>query len=227
MASTHARAHLSYEEGDPHVARAFLGSWLSTSYPRNGLLYSHLSWHLALAHLEVGDAARTTGNGTRDFSGPRARLPGPSPARRRTAICVPGPPPNARLPPLRAGKSRPSGAGSAGRRGRARSRRTSSLLPTANRMVPVSLAIQILTTKCDRSSVGSARLIFQKIVIRLLTARPITGRWLIRDYKTRPLWQVQSKFEFGPAHDEPALLAIYQTRDVVVSRQLCDPVVGR
>jgi hypothetical protein len=105
--------------------------------------------------------------------------------------------------------------------------RTSSLLPTANRMVSVSLAIQILTTKCDRSSVGSARLIFQKIVIRLLTARPITGRWLIRDYKTRPLWQVQSKFEFGPAHDEPALLAIYQTRDVVVSRQLCDPVVGR
>ena len=55
--AAHARAHLSYEEGDPHVARAFLGSWLSTSYPRNGLLYSHLSWHLALAHLEVGDAA--------------------------------------------------------------------------------------------------------------------------------------------------------------------------
>ena len=55
--AAHARAHLSYEEGDPHVARAFLGSWLSTSYPRNGLLYSHLSWHLALAHLEVGDTA--------------------------------------------------------------------------------------------------------------------------------------------------------------------------
>ena len=55
--AAHARAHLSYEEGDPHAARAFLGSWLSNCYPRNGLLYSHLSWHLALAHLEVGDAA--------------------------------------------------------------------------------------------------------------------------------------------------------------------------
>jgi hypothetical protein len=31
-------------------------SWLTT-YPRNGLLCSHLSWHLALGDLEVGDAA--------------------------------------------------------------------------------------------------------------------------------------------------------------------------
>ena len=31
-------------------------SWLTT-YPRNGLLYSHLSWHLALGDLEAGDAA--------------------------------------------------------------------------------------------------------------------------------------------------------------------------
>ncbi len=54
--AAHARAHLSYEEGDPSAARAFLASWL-TAYPRNGALYSHLSWHLALAHLEAGDAA--------------------------------------------------------------------------------------------------------------------------------------------------------------------------
>ena len=40
----------------PNAARAFLASWLTT-YPRNGLLYSHLSWHLALGHLEAGDAA--------------------------------------------------------------------------------------------------------------------------------------------------------------------------
>ena len=33
-----------------------MGSWLST-YPRNGSLYSHLNWHLALGHLEAGDAA--------------------------------------------------------------------------------------------------------------------------------------------------------------------------
>jgi tetratricopeptide (TPR) repeat protein len=54
--AAHARAHLCYEEGDANAARAFLRSWLTT-YPRNGLLYSHLSWHLALGDLEAGDAA--------------------------------------------------------------------------------------------------------------------------------------------------------------------------
>ena len=54
--AAHARAHLCYEEGDADAARAFLASWLTT-YPRNGLLYSHLSWHLALGDLEAGDAA--------------------------------------------------------------------------------------------------------------------------------------------------------------------------
>ncbi|HXA22640.1 MAG TPA: tetratricopeptide repeat protein, partial [Acetobacteraceae bacterium] len=52
--AAHARAHLCYEEGDPDAARAFLASWLTT-YPRNAPLYSHLSWHLALGHLEAGD----------------------------------------------------------------------------------------------------------------------------------------------------------------------------
>src|SRR5271163_590232 len=32
--AAHARAHLSYEEGDPNAARGFLASWLIT-YPRN------------------------------------------------------------------------------------------------------------------------------------------------------------------------------------------------
>jgi hypothetical protein len=54
--AAHARAHLCYEAGDPDAARAFLASWL-VSYPRNGSLYSHLSWHLALGHLEAGDPA--------------------------------------------------------------------------------------------------------------------------------------------------------------------------
>ena len=54
--AAHARAHLSYEEGDSNAARAFLKSWLTT-YPRNGLLYSHLSWHLALGDLDAGDTA--------------------------------------------------------------------------------------------------------------------------------------------------------------------------
>jgi Flp pilus assembly protein TadD len=54
--ASHARAHLCYEEGDPEAARTFLTSWLTT-YPRDGLLYSHLSWHLALGDLEACDAA--------------------------------------------------------------------------------------------------------------------------------------------------------------------------
>ena len=54
--AAHACAHLCYEEGDPNGAHDFLASWLVT-YPRNGLLYSHLNWHLALGHLEAGDTA--------------------------------------------------------------------------------------------------------------------------------------------------------------------------
>jgi tetratricopeptide (TPR) repeat protein len=54
--AAHAKAHLCYEEGDAETARAFLASWLPT-YPRDGSLYSHLSWHLALVHLEAGDIA--------------------------------------------------------------------------------------------------------------------------------------------------------------------------
>jgi Tfp pilus assembly protein PilF len=52
----HARAHLSYEQGNPCTARAFLASWLET-YPRHAPLFSHLNWHLALAELEAGDVA--------------------------------------------------------------------------------------------------------------------------------------------------------------------------
>ena len=54
--AAHACAHLCYEEGDANTACAFLASWLVT-YPRDGALYSHLSWHLALGHLEAGDVA--------------------------------------------------------------------------------------------------------------------------------------------------------------------------
>jgi Tfp pilus assembly protein PilF len=54
--AAHARAHLCYEAGEADAARAFLASWLVT-YPRDGALYSHLSWHRALGELEAGDAA--------------------------------------------------------------------------------------------------------------------------------------------------------------------------
>lgn len=53
--AAHARAHLCYEAGDAAAGCAFLTAWLPT-YPRDGALYSHLSWHLALGHLEAGDA---------------------------------------------------------------------------------------------------------------------------------------------------------------------------
>jgi tetratricopeptide (TPR) repeat protein len=56
----HALAHLCYEEGDPDAARAFLPAWLTT-YPRDGALYSHLNWHLALAHLEAGEVMAAWG----------------------------------------------------------------------------------------------------------------------------------------------------------------------
>jgi tetratricopeptide (TPR) repeat protein len=52
--AAHARAHFCYEEGDADTARAFLAAWLTT-YPHAGALFSHLSWHLAIGHLEAGD----------------------------------------------------------------------------------------------------------------------------------------------------------------------------
>jgi Tfp pilus assembly protein PilF len=54
--AAHATAHLAYERGEPGAACEFLTGWLTT-YPRNAPLFSHLSWHLAIAHLESGDAA--------------------------------------------------------------------------------------------------------------------------------------------------------------------------
>lgn len=58
--AAHATAHLAYERGDPGKACDFLAAWLAT-YPRNAPLYSHLSWHAAIARLETGDAATAAG----------------------------------------------------------------------------------------------------------------------------------------------------------------------
>jgi tetratricopeptide (TPR) repeat protein len=52
--AAHALAHLHYETGDSAAAIAFLRAWLA-AYPREGVFRGHLSWHLALAHLEQGD----------------------------------------------------------------------------------------------------------------------------------------------------------------------------
>ncbi len=54
--AAHATAHLAYEQGEAATACGFLAAWLKT-YPRNAPLYSHLSWHLALAYLEAGDGS--------------------------------------------------------------------------------------------------------------------------------------------------------------------------
>jgi tetratricopeptide (TPR) repeat protein len=53
-AAAHALAHFHYENGEAAAAASFLRSWLA-DYPRDGFFRGHLSWHLALVHLEQGD----------------------------------------------------------------------------------------------------------------------------------------------------------------------------
>ena len=51
----HAFAHLCYETGERDGAIAFMRDWLP-NYDRGGGLFGHLHWHLALFHLQAGDA---------------------------------------------------------------------------------------------------------------------------------------------------------------------------
>jgi Tfp pilus assembly protein PilF len=51
----HVRTHVLIEQGHSPQALAFLGGWLA-GYGRTGLMHCHLSWHLALLALELGDA---------------------------------------------------------------------------------------------------------------------------------------------------------------------------
>ncbi|MGE3247464.1 MAG: tetratricopeptide repeat protein, partial [Beijerinckiaceae bacterium] len=55
--AAHGRAHAFYELGDAAGGAAFLDNWLP-DYAANGSLYPHLSWHLALFALRLGDAAK-------------------------------------------------------------------------------------------------------------------------------------------------------------------------
>ena len=50
----HVRAHVHYEAGEVEAGLAGLQQWLPT-YAREGLLHCHLSWHVALWQLELGD----------------------------------------------------------------------------------------------------------------------------------------------------------------------------
>ena len=53
----HGFVHVCYESGEPETARAYLAPWLS-AYPRVGFFYGHLSWHLSLCELQLGDWAQ-------------------------------------------------------------------------------------------------------------------------------------------------------------------------
>lgn len=53
----HIKAHVHYERGEHGAALAYLEDWLP-AYPRQGLMHCHLSWHVALAALALGDRER-------------------------------------------------------------------------------------------------------------------------------------------------------------------------
>ena len=53
----HIRAHVQYERGEDRAALDGLELWLA-SYPREGLMHCHISWHVALFALTLGDTAR-------------------------------------------------------------------------------------------------------------------------------------------------------------------------
>ena len=52
----HIRAHVYYEDGEQAASNRYLKSWAAT-YPRDGQLHCHISWHLALTELEAGNTA--------------------------------------------------------------------------------------------------------------------------------------------------------------------------
>jgi tetratricopeptide (TPR) repeat protein len=71
--AAHALAHFHYENGETDAAIAFLRSWLEEN-PRNGFFRGHLSWHLALAHLEQGDVEE--GFVSMEMRSPSTTIPG-------------------------------------------------------------------------------------------------------------------------------------------------------
>lgn len=53
----HIRAHVLYERGAHRAALDYLEAWMP-AYPKVGQMHCHLSWHVALAALALGDAPR-------------------------------------------------------------------------------------------------------------------------------------------------------------------------
>jgi len=50
----HVRSHVYYEAGEPKAGMSYLQGWLA-DYDRQGIMHGHLSWHVALWALEMGD----------------------------------------------------------------------------------------------------------------------------------------------------------------------------
>ena len=53
----HIKAHVLYERGEDRTALGYLESWLP-GYAREGLMHCHISWHVALFALILGDTER-------------------------------------------------------------------------------------------------------------------------------------------------------------------------
>ncbi|MFO1080577.1 MAG: tetratricopeptide repeat protein [Reyranellaceae bacterium] len=53
----HIKAHALYEQGEDRAGLAYLDSWLP-GYDRRGLMHCHISWHVAMFSLILGDEAR-------------------------------------------------------------------------------------------------------------------------------------------------------------------------
>lgn len=53
----HIKAHVLYELGEDREALDYLDSWLPT-YEREGLMHCHISWHVALFAMMLGDVER-------------------------------------------------------------------------------------------------------------------------------------------------------------------------
>jgi len=53
----HIKVHVLYERDDHRAALDYLDEWMP-AYPRQGLMHCHLSWHVALAALALGDRER-------------------------------------------------------------------------------------------------------------------------------------------------------------------------
>ena len=53
----HIKAHVLYEQGEDRAALDYLDAWLPT-YAREGLMHCHISWHIAMFALTLGDTGR-------------------------------------------------------------------------------------------------------------------------------------------------------------------------